>query len=172
MEQHRTDPVCASCHMRMDPLGFAMENYDGVGKWRVQDVGAVIDASAVLPDGSRFTGPAGLKQALLSGHRDEYVETVTEKLLMYALGRGIEYYDKPAVRTIVSEAAHDNYRMSSLITAVASSAPFQMRRTSDHDHHQEILSSSHVPTQHGDGSGAAAARRNGTRAVAGQGDGS
>ena len=129
MEQHRTDPVCAACHRRMDPLGFALENYDGVGKWRVKDVGVVIDASAKLPDGTEFTGPAGLKQALLNGHRDEYLQTVTEKLLTYALGRGLEYYDKPAVRAIVREAAGDNYRLSSLITAIVNSTPFQMRRT-------------------------------------------
>ena len=129
MEQHRTDAACASCHARMDPLGFALENYDGVGKWRVQDGSAVIDASGKLPSGTEFTGPAGLKQALLNGHRDEYLQTVTEKLLMYALGRGLEYYDKPAVRSIVREAARDDYRLSSLITAIVTSTPFQMRGT-------------------------------------------
>ncbi|HXW15060.1 MAG TPA: DUF1592 domain-containing protein [Terriglobia bacterium] len=171
MEQHRTDPVCAACHARMDPLGFALENYDGVGKWRVKDVGVVIDASALLPDGARFTGPAGLKQTLLNGHRDEYLETVTEKLLMYALGRGVEYYDKPAVRRIVRGAAKDNYRISSLIAGIVNSTPFQMRRTPDHDHHQEILTSSHISAQHGDRGGAAPARRDGSGALAGQGHG-
>jgi hypothetical protein len=168
MEQHRTDPVCASCHTRMDPLGFALENYDGVGKWRVKDVGVVIDASAKLPDGTQFTGPAGLKQALLNGHRDEYLQTVTEKLLMYALGRGLEYYDKPAVRAIVREAAADNYRLSSLITAIVTSTPFQMRRTPENDHHQEIITTSHVSAQPGDHGGSAPARRDGTRAIASQ----
>jgi len=168
MEQHRTDPVCAACHRRMDPLGFALENYDGVGKWRIKDVGVVIDASGKLPDGTQFTGPAGLKQALLDGHRDEYLQTVAEKLLMYALGRGLEFYDKPAVRGIVREAGRDDYRMSSLIAAIVTSTPFQMRRTPDNDNHPEILTSSHVTAQPGGGGSSAAARRNGARALAGQ----
>jgi hypothetical protein len=168
MEQHRTDPACASCHTRMDPLGFALENYDAIGKWRVKDSGAVIDASGKLPDGTQFTGPAGLKQALLDGHRDEYVQTVTEKLLMYALGRGLEYYDKPSARAIVREAARDNYRMSSLITAIATSTPFQMRRTPANDHHQEVVTAPHVSAQPRDHSGSANARRDGARALSGQ----
>jgi hypothetical protein len=168
MEQHRTDPVCASCHVRMDPLGFALENYDGVGKWRVKDVGVVIDASAALPDGTRFTGPAGLRQALLNGHRDDYLQTVTEKLLMYALGRGLEYYDKPTVRRIVREAAGDNYRMSSLITAIVTSTPFQMRRTLENDYHQEVAPASHVSARSRDHAGSATARRDGASALAGQ----
>jgi len=168
MEQHRTDPVCASCHTRMDPLGFALENYDGVGKWRIKDIGAVIDASATLPDGTQFTGPSGLKQALLNDHRDEYLQAVTEKLLMYALGRGLEYYDKPAARMIVREAAHDNYRLSSLITAIVTSTPFQMRRTPENDHHQEIVTASHVSAQPRYHGGSATARRDGTRALASQ----
>ncbi len=172
MEQHRTDPACASCHMRMDPLGFALENYDGVGRWRAKDVGVVIDPSGELPDGTRFTGPEGLKESILTGHRDEYLETVTEKLLMYALGRGLEYYDQPAIRSIVRQAAGDDDRMSALITAIVTSTPFQMGRTLQHDHQQEILSSSHVSAQHGNGGGSAAARRDGARADAGQGHGS
>jgi Protein of unknown function (DUF1592)/Protein of unknown function (DUF1588)/Protein of unknown function (DUF1585) len=129
MEQHRSNSVCASCHLRMDPLGFAMENYDGVGKWRTRDAGGTIDPSGQLPDGTRFEGPAGLRQALLNGHRDEFISTMTEKMLTYALGRGVEYYDKPAVRSIAREAARDNYRISALITAIVSSTPFQMRET-------------------------------------------
>ena len=168
MEQHRTNPVCASCHARMDPLGFALENYDGVGKWRAKDVGSVIDASGVLPDGTKFIGPAGLKQALLNGHRDEYLQTVTEKLLTYALGRGLEYYDKPAVRAVVREAAPDNYRLSSLITAIVTSTPFQMRRTPENDHHQEIVTASHVSAQPQHHAGSAASRRDDPRALAGQ----
>jgi hypothetical protein len=162
MEQHRTDPVCASCHARMDPLGFALENYDGVGKWRTKDVGASIDASGVLPDGTQFSGPAGLKKALLNGHRDEYLQTVTEKLLTYALGRGLEYYDKPAVRAIVQQAAPDNYRLSSLITAIVTSVPFEMRRTPENDHHPESVSAPHVSEKPRHHAGAAAARRHGT----------
>jgi hypothetical protein len=168
MEQHRTDPVCASCHARMDPLGFALENYDGVGKWRAREAGAVIDASAKLPDGTQFTGPAGLKLALLNGRRDEYLQTVTEKLLMYALGRGLEYYDKPAVRAIVREAGRDNFRISSLITAIVTSTPFQMRRTPENDHHHEIATASHVSAQFRDHAGSAHARRDGARTLASQ----
>jgi hypothetical protein len=131
MEEHRANPVCASCHSRMDPLGFALENYDGVGKWRDQDSGNTIDASGKLPDGTTFVGPAGLKKILLTNRRDEFVATATEKLLLYALGRGLEYYDRPAVRSIARQAAKDDYRMSALITAIVKSTPFQMRRTPD-----------------------------------------
>ena len=131
MEEHRANPVCASCHARMDPLGFALENYDGVGKWRDKDVGNVIDASGKLPDGTTFVGPAGLKKILVTNRRDEFAGTATQKLLIYALGRGLEYYDLPAVRSISRQAAKDDYRMSALISAIVSSAPFQMRRTPD-----------------------------------------
>jgi hypothetical protein len=129
MEQHRANPVCASCHSRMDPLGFALENYDGVGKWRDKDLGSVIDASGKLPDGSPFVGPAGLKKILTTNRRDDFVGTATQKLLIYALGRGLEYYDLPAARSISRQAAKDDYRMSALISAIVSSTPFQMRRT-------------------------------------------
>src|SRR5262249_3901211 len=131
MEQHRANPVCASCHARMDPLGFALENYDGVGRWRTQDAGSTIDASGTLPDGTRVDGPAGLTELLLSRYRDQFVRTVAEKLLIYALGRGLEYYDQPAVRAIARESARDDYRMSSLIMAVVKSTPFQMRKASE-----------------------------------------
>ncbi|HYW42709.1 MAG TPA: DUF1592 domain-containing protein [Bryobacteraceae bacterium] len=128
MEQHRANAVCASCHARMDPLGFALENYDGVGKWRDKDAGSTIDASGMLPDGSKFVGPGELKKTLVTSHRDEFVNTVAEKLLIYALGRGLEYYDKAAVRSITREAAQRDYRMSALVTAIVKSAPFEMRR--------------------------------------------
>jgi hypothetical protein len=131
MEQHRADPVCASCHRRMDPLGFALENYDGVGRWRDKDSGNVIDASGKLPDGSAFVGPAELKKILVTTEKDEFIGTATEKLLLYALGRGLEYYDQPAVRAISRQAAKDDYRMSALITAIVKSTPFEMRRTPD-----------------------------------------
>jgi mono/diheme cytochrome c family protein len=131
LEIHRSNAVCASCHSRMDPLGFALENYDGVGKWRTKDSGHLIDSSAKMPDGTKFEGLAGLKKVLLSGHRDDFVGSAAEKLLIYALGRGLESYDMPAVRVIVRDAAKDNYRMSALIGAVVRSTPFQMRRTSD-----------------------------------------
>ncbi len=127
MEAHRANAVCASCHSRMDPLGFALENFDGVGKWRDKDAGSAIDASGVLPGGVKFTGPAELKKILLTRH-DEFVATLSGKLLTYALGRGIEYYDQPAVRTIARQAALDDYRMSTVVTSIVKSTPFQMRR--------------------------------------------
>jgi hypothetical protein len=128
MEQHRANPVCASCHARMDPLGFALENYDGVGKWRDKDAGNVINAAGTLPNGASFVGPAGLKSTT---QRGEFINTATEKLLLYALGRGLEYYDQPAVRAISRQAAKDDYRMSALIAAIVKSTPFEMRRTPD-----------------------------------------
>jgi hypothetical protein len=129
MDAHRANPICASCHTRMDPIGFALENYDAVGRWRTIDAGAVIDASGKLPDGTKFSGPAELKKILLSEHRDEFATTVTEKLLTYGLGRGLESYDAPAVREIMREAARDGYRLPTLINAIINSKPFQMRRT-------------------------------------------
>ncbi|MEX2260835.1 MAG: DUF1592 domain-containing protein [Bryobacteraceae bacterium] len=129
MEQHRTDPTCASCHSRMDPIGFALENYDAIGRWRTKDGGSAIDASGQLPDGARFEGPDGLKKLLLASYSDAFAATVTEKLLTYALGRGLEYYDKPVVRSIMKKAAGENYRISVLIDGIIESAPFQMRRT-------------------------------------------
>jgi uncharacterized protein DUF1592/uncharacterized protein DUF1588/uncharacterized protein DUF1585/uncharacterized protein DUF1587/uncharacterized protein DUF1595 len=132
MEKHRADSTCASCHARMDPLGFALENYDGVGKRRTKDGDGAIDTSGSLPDGTKFQGPGGLRDLLLS-RRDQFVETFTEKLLTYALGRGLEYYDQPAVRAITHAAAKDDYRVSSVIVAIARSTPFQMRRSQNHD---------------------------------------
>ena len=128
MEQHRANPVCASCHRLMDPLGLALENFDAIGRWRDRsETRGAIDATGELPDGTPFDGPAGLKAALLR-HPDRFVTTVTEKLLTYALGRGVEYYDAPAVRAIVRDAAGDGYRLSSLVKGVVRSTPFQMRR--------------------------------------------
>jgi hypothetical protein len=125
---HRNSPVCASCHSMMDPLGLALEHFDGVGKWRALDEsGAPIDASGGLPDGTKFDGVDGLRAALLGS--DRFISTLTEKMLTYALGRGVEYYDMPAVRDIVRAAARDDYRFTSLIRAIVESAPFQMRRS-------------------------------------------
>jgi hypothetical protein len=126
---HSTNAICASCHARMDPIGFALENYDAIGKWRTNDAGTEIDASGKLPDGTRFKGPAELKKVLLTGHREEFVTNVTEKLLTYALGSGLEAYDSPAVRVILCEAEKDNYRLSALIGAIINSRTFQMRRS-------------------------------------------
>jgi len=112
----------------MDPIGFSLENYDAIGRWRNKDAGSVIDATGRLPDGTEFTGPAGLKKLLLNSYRDDFVTAVTERLLTYALGRGLEYYDMPVVRSIARQAARDNYRMSAVILAIVESTPFQMRR--------------------------------------------
>jgi Protein of unknown function (DUF1592)/Protein of unknown function (DUF1588)/Protein of unknown function (DUF1585)/Protein of unknown function (DUF1587)/Protein of unknown function (DUF1595)/Planctomycete cytochrome C len=128
MEAHRANPACASCHARMDPIGFAMENFDAVGRWRDSDDGKAIDVSGVLTDGSKFNGIAGLKQMLLRDP-DRFVGALTQKLLMYAIGRNVQYYDLPAVREIVRQAAKSNYQFSSLVIGVAESVPFQMRQS-------------------------------------------
>ena len=131
LEQHRANPVCASCHRIMDPLGFALENFDGVGRWR--DVGAdgtPIDASGILTDGTPVDGPGTLRQAL-RGRGGNFVTTVAEKLLTYATGRGVESFDGPAVRSIVRAAAGDDYRWSALVEAIVRSTPFQMRRSAE-----------------------------------------
>jgi mono/diheme cytochrome c family protein len=126
MEQHRANPVCASCHARMDPLGFALENFDAVGAWRVTEGDDHIDASGALPDGTTFLGAAGLRSVLLA-HREEFVSTVTEKLLTYALGRGAEYYDQPTIRRIVRDAARSGDHWSALVLGIVDSVPFKMR---------------------------------------------
>ena len=126
LEMHRANPVCASCHARMDPLGLSLENFDAIGQWRTADAGHPIDASGVLLDGTKVAGPAELRQALLA-QKTQFVKAVTEKLLTYTLGRGLQYYDAPAVRAIDRSAAADDYRWLSLIQAIAKSAPFQMR---------------------------------------------
>jgi mono/diheme cytochrome c family protein len=129
MGRHRANPVCASCHARMDPLGFALENFDAVGRWRaVSESGAPIDASASLPDGTAFEGVAGLRQLLVS-RPEQFVSGITEKLLTYALGRKTAYYDAPAIRTIMRGAARNNYRFSALVLGIVNSVPFQMRRS-------------------------------------------
>jgi hypothetical protein len=125
MEQHRKNPACSGCHQRMDPLGFALENFDALGKWRTVADGETIDASASLPDGTHFEGMSGLR-TLLVNHKDDYVRTLTEKLLAYGVGRGIEYYDEPAVRQIVRESATAGYRWSSLVLGIVRSKPFSM----------------------------------------------
>jgi hypothetical protein len=126
LAEHRANPVCASCHKVMDPLGFALENFDAVGAWRTREAGGPIDASGELGDGSRVDGVVTLRQALMR-HPDVFVRTMTEKMLTYALGRGLDYHDMPAVRSIVREAARNNYRFSSLVLGIVGSTPFQMR---------------------------------------------
>ncbi len=129
MIQHRANPVCASCHATMDPIGFALENFDAIGRWRDTDAGDAIDTAGVFPGGASFEGMDGLKQVLLR-QPEQFANAVTEKLLMFAVGRNVQYYDAPAVRAIVREAREDNYRFTSLVLGVVKSAPFQMRMTS------------------------------------------
>ena len=121
MELHQSNPACSSCHSRMDPLGYALENFDGLGRWREK-----VDSSGILPDGTKIQGPVGLRNVLLS-KKDQFVTTVTERLLTYALARGLEPVDMPAVRQIVRSAESNDYRWSSLILGVVNSVPFQMR---------------------------------------------
>jgi hypothetical protein len=129
MAQHRTNTACSGCHQLMDPIGLAVENFDAVGRWRNRGEGDTsIDAGGALPSGATFSGVSGLKKALLD-RPDAFATTVTEKLLTYALGRGLDYYDAPTVRSITREARSKDYRFSSLIAGVIKSAPFQMRRT-------------------------------------------
>ena len=126
MEAHRTNPVCASCHQVMDPIGFALENFDLVGSWRESEDGSPINASGMLVDGTRLNGPSDLREALLD-RSEAFVTTATEKMLTYALGRAVDYYDMPSVRSIVRTAADNDYRLSSLILGIVQSMPFQMK---------------------------------------------
>jgi len=126
MEQHRANPACASCHKQMDPIGFAMENFDAIGKWRTTEAQTPIDVSGALPDGTKFQGATELQKIFL-GRPELFVTTVTEKLLTYALGRGVEYHDQPAIRSIMRDAARNNYRWSALILGIVKSVPFEMQ---------------------------------------------
>jgi hypothetical protein len=129
MTRHRASPACASCHARMDPIGFAMEHFDAVGRWRDSDGGQPIDAIGVFPDGTKFDGVTGLKRELLR-HPEQFAGTVGERLLMYALGRNLQYYDAPAVREILRGAAPSRYTLASLVLGVVKSKPFLMREPS------------------------------------------
>jgi hypothetical protein len=134
MEEHRANPVCANCHKLMDPIGLSLENFDAVGAWRARDgdsvtaQGTAIDANGQLLDGTKVDGVVTLRQALLR-QPEIFVSTVTEKLLTYALGRGLQYYDMPTIRTVVRDAASDGYRFSSLVLGIVNSTPFQKRVT-------------------------------------------
>ena len=134
LAEHRTNPVCAACHATMDPLGFALENFDAIGRWREREasdgVRDRLDVTGSLPDGAEFAGPAGLRAALF-GYREAFIRTFTTKLLTYALGRGVEHFDMPAVRQIVRAASADDYRWSSLVLGIVKSAPFQMRTSAE-----------------------------------------
>ena len=127
LERHRANPACAACHAKLDPLGFALENFDAVGAWRTEDGGAPVDASATLPDGTLVDGPAGLRR-VLRDRRVEFVETLAAKLLTYAVGRGLEWYDQPAVREIRRRTEAGDHRFSALVSAIVDSVPFRFRR--------------------------------------------
>jgi hypothetical protein len=128
LAEHRANAACASCHDLMDPVGFALENFDAIGQWRDFEEGSRVDARGGLPDGSEFIGVSGLEEGLRS-RPELFVGNLTEKLLTFALGRGMEFYDAPAVRKIVRTAQEDDYRFSSIILGVVQSAPFTMRKT-------------------------------------------
>ena len=127
MEKHRANPICAGCHTRMDPLGFALENYNAIGQWRTEDASQKIDSSGILPNGKKFQGSAEMK-AILAGNKDAFAECLTEKLMIYALGRGLEGYDRTATKKIVARLQQNDYRISSLISGIVESVPFQMGR--------------------------------------------
>jgi hypothetical protein len=131
MAAHRDNPTCSTCHSLIDPAGFALENFDAIGRWRTVDESFnPIDASGVLPDGTKFDGVTDLRAALVR-KPERFVTTVTEKLLTYALGRGLEFYDMPAVRRIVRESKADGFKFQSIVAGVAKSYPFLMRRAEE-----------------------------------------
>jgi Protein of unknown function (DUF1585)/Protein of unknown function (DUF1588) len=132
MEEHRKNPACATCHRVMDPLGFSLDNFDAVGAWRSKEAGLPIDASGQLADGTKVSGVVDLRQALLQ-HPERFVATMTEKMMTYALGRGLEYYDMPVVRSITRDAAKNDYRFSSIVMGIVKSTPFQMKRAREAD---------------------------------------
>src|SRR5438093_3409938 len=131
MEQHRENPMCAACHARMDPIGFGLENFNGIGEWRENDGDFPIDPAGKLVSGETFNGPADLKTILLKRKRDDFVHCLTEKMLTYALGRGLEYYDKCAVDQITKRLAKGRYKFSTLILEIVQSTPFELRRGED-----------------------------------------
>jgi hypothetical protein len=128
MEQHRENPTCASCHARMDPIGFGFENFDGVGAFRQMEGDFPIDASGALVSGESFNGATDLSRLLLKKKREEFVRCLSERMLTYALGRGLEFYDKCALDQITKGVARKNYKFSALVTGIVKTVPFQQRR--------------------------------------------
>jgi hypothetical protein len=127
MEIHRANAVCAACHNKIDPLGFSLENYDAIGAWRKSYNGQLVDAAATMPDGTRFEGPKGLQEVLLA-RKDNFVDAFIERLMVYALGRGLQPYDMAAVRAIRQAAASDGYKSQAVILGIVQSVPFSMRK--------------------------------------------
>ena len=136
MEKHRANPVSAACHKLMDPIGFALENFDAIGGYRARyvEADADVDASGLLFDGNEFQTAQEFRELFMK-YTDRVVHTATEKVLTYALGRGLEYYDQPTVREIVTRSSAENYSWSSIIIGVIESTPFQYRRATSNDHH-------------------------------------
>ena len=130
MEEHRANPVCAACHKMMDPIGFSLENFDAIGAWRSKDNGFPVDASGQMFDGTKLDGPVSLRNAILN-HSDAFLGTFSENLLAYGLGRVLDTYDMPAVRTIEHEAERNGNHFSSFVLGVVKSTPFQMRRAEE-----------------------------------------
>jgi hypothetical protein len=144
LEKHRANPVCASCHSKMDPLGFGLENYDAIGHWRTKDGSFPIDSSGTLPTGKSFTTPAQMKQILRSNPA-AFARCLSEKMLTYALGRGLERYDRPAVKQLVAQLTANDYRFDTLVSGIVESLPFQMRRGEGETHVTQTLAQAHHP---------------------------
>jgi hypothetical protein len=130
MEAHRANPACTSCHRVIDPLGLALENFDAIGSWRIKDGDTPVDATGTMYDGSKLDGPASLREALLR-HSDVVILSFIENLMTYALGRPVEYYDMPAIRSIVAEASASGNRMSAFVVGIVKSTPFQMAKAAE-----------------------------------------
>jgi hypothetical protein len=145
MEQHRANPNCASCHARMDPIGFGLENFDAIGAWRDKDGDAAIDPSGKLTSGDTFGGAADLTKLLATKRSDDFLHCLAEKVLTYALGRGVEYYDRPALDEIVKELQADQFKFSGLIMATAKSFPFEYRRGETAPGATQVTQQSNVP---------------------------
>ena len=131
MQAHRADPVCASCHTRMDPIGFSLENYSGIGEWRDQDGEAPIDATGNLPDGTVFNGVDGLRNLLLNQYREQFLHAFLDKMLTYSLGRGMEAYDEPGMRSILRASAKENSTIPAMIHQIVKSDLFLKVRAAD-----------------------------------------
>ena len=132
MEEHRSNPVCAGCHRIMNPIGFAMENFDAVGQWRGTDEGANIDPSGTLFTGDKVDGPIALRK-MLTSRPEIFTGVLAEKLMTYALGRGVQYYDMPAIRSVLREGSRNDYKFSSLVLGIVKNTPFQMRMKTPDD---------------------------------------
>lgn len=141
LEQHRADPNCSGCHGMIDPIGFALENFDSVGKWRDSIGEQQVDTATILWDGTPISGPGALREAILD-KRENFVITATEKLLTYALGRTVEHHDMPSIRQIVRDAEENNYKISDLVKGVVSSMPFQYRVKTGENTLEETLAGS------------------------------